>query len=42
MPPEKQDFDAELGAYIYGRTPSGDYGLPYQLATLARYGLKAT
>jgi peptidoglycan/xylan/chitin deacetylase (PgdA/CDA1 family) len=42
MPPEKQNFDAELGAYIYGRTAGGNYGLPYQLATLARYGLKAT
>ena len=25
----------------YGRTPSGDYGVPYQLKTLAMYGLKA-
>ena len=33
-------FPAAFRSYIYGPTPSGDYGLPYQLALLNEHGLK--
>lgn len=37
------DIDAKFGSafqrYIYGPTPRGDYGLPYQLRQLQEYGL---
>jgi len=31
----------EIDQYLYGRTPQGDFGLDYQLATLSRHGLRA-
>jgi hypothetical protein len=33
-------FDDWFGRYIYGPTPAGEYGLPYQLKALDRHGLK--
>ena len=33
---------AAMDQNIYGRTPTGDYGLPHQLALLQEHGLKAT
>ncbi len=34
-------FPPAFNNYIYGRTPVGDYGLPYQLALLKEHDLKA-
>lgn len=34
-------FPLAFNNYIYGRTPVGDYGLPYQLALLKEHDLKA-
>jgi peptidoglycan/xylan/chitin deacetylase (PgdA/CDA1 family) len=39
--PEKTDFSGELAADIYGGMSDGEFGLPYQIAVLNRYGLKA-
>lgn len=40
-----QDLDAKFprafDQYIHGKTPSGDYGLPFQLKVLADHGLRA-
>lgn len=40
-----KDLDAKFpeafDRYVYGKTPSGDYGLPYQLKVLADNGLRA-
>lgn len=36
------DFDAEFAVYFDGHTARGDFGVPYQLALLDRYGLKAS
>jgi len=35
-------FDEEIAACFYGKTSEGEYGLPYQIEQLNRYGLKAT
>ncbi|MEG0822605.1 MAG: hypothetical protein RR412_12920 [Burkholderiaceae bacterium] len=39
------DLDAQFPAaferYVYGRTPRGDFGLPYQLRLLDQHGIKA-
>lgn len=42
LPADKTDFARELDAYIHGRTPKGDFGIPYQMALLNQHGLKAT
>ncbi len=42
LAPGKTDFGAELARDIDGHTTQGSFGLPYQIATFARYGLKAT
>lgn len=34
-------FPSAFDQYIYGKTPSGDYGLPFQLKVLADNGLRA-
>lgn len=36
------DLKEAMRCYIYGATPKGQYGLPFQLELLKRYGLKAT
>lgn len=40
-----QDLDAKFPSafeqYIHGKTPTGDYGLPFQLKVLADHGLRA-
>ena len=42
LPADVSNFDAEFAVYFDGRTAGGDFGVPYQLALLARYGLKAS
>lgn len=42
LSPDKSGFSGEVDTYIYGRTAQGDYGLPFQMEILNRYGLKAT
>jgi len=42
LSPDKKTFDEEIAACFYGRTAEGDFGLPYQIEQLNRYGLKAT
>jgi hypothetical protein len=37
-----RDLRVMLDRYIYGRTPKGDYGLPFQVRLLKEHGLKAT
>jgi hypothetical protein len=39
--PVRTDFSRERALYIDGATAQGEYGVPYQIATLERYGLKA-
>lgn len=39
---DKQSFDEEIAACLYGRTAQGDFGLPFQIEQLNRHGLKAT
>src|SRR4051794_25350792 len=34
-----EHFPAALARYIYGRTPAGDYGLPFTLRALTEHGL---
>lgn len=38
----KTAFDEEIAACFYGKTFEGEYGLPYQIEQLNRYGLRAT
>jgi len=42
LPADRADFTQELRGYIYGDTPAGQFGLPYQVQLLARHGLQAT
>ena len=39
---DKTAFDEEIAACFYGKTSEGEFGLPYQIEQLNRYGLKAT
>ena len=39
---DKITFNEEIAACFYGKTSEGEFGLPYQLEQLNRYGLKAT
>ena len=41
LPSDKCDFTEEIAAYIYGTTPKGDFGLPYQTRQFKEHGLKA-
>ena len=40
--PSKKDFSAEIAQYIYGDTPQGLFGLPFQLQVLRDNDLAAT
>lgn len=42
--PLAADYDCsrEIGAYFYGETADGEFGLPYQLRMLREHGLRAT
>lgn len=42
LPADKTQFDAEIAAYLYGKTSTGEFGLPYQIEQLNQHGLKAT
>ncbi|MDF0679263.1 MAG: hypothetical protein P0107_09575, partial [Nitrosomonas sp.] len=42
LPPDKTLFDEEIAACFYGKTFQGEFGLPFQIEQLNRYGLKAT
>lgn len=42
LPAEKTQFEAEIAACIYGKTSTGEFGLPYQIEQLNQHGLKAT
>ena len=39
---DKLSFSEEIDTYLYGKTTQGEYGIPFQMAILNRYGLKAT
>lgn len=39
---DKLSFSEEIDTYLYGKTSQGEYGIPFQIATFNRYGLKAT
>lgn len=41
LPSDKNDFTEEIATYIYGVTPTGDFGLPYQIQQFKEHGLKA-
>jgi len=41
LPSDKSDFTEEISSYIYGTTPKGDFGLPYQIQKFKEHGLKA-
>ena len=41
LPSDKSDFTEEISSYIYGTTPKGDFGLPYQIKKFKEHGLKA-
>ncbi len=41
LPSDKSDFTEEIATYIYGTTPKGDFGLPYQVQKFKEHGLKA-
>lgn len=42
LPANHGSFAREVRGYIYGDTPDGQFGLPYQIETLRRHGLSAT
>lgn len=42
LPANKTQFEAEIAACLYGKTLSGEFGLPYQIEQLNQHELKAT
>lgn len=42
LPPHKPELDGEIANYLYGTTHEGEYGVRYQMAKFAEYGLKGT
>jgi hypothetical protein len=42
LPADKKDFSEEIANYLYGKTSAGNFGVPYQIGRLNKYGLKAT
>ncbi len=42
LPQDKTTFDEEIAACFYGKTSEGEFGLPFQVKQLNRYGLRAT